>query len=75
MLQDYFNAGYDLRFSESPPYPSSPVSMAFNAGVYCRRHGIPAGEIKAGRGYKMIINRKYILDFKESDINPKASQK
>jgi len=74
-LQKYFEAGYNMKFSENPPYASSPVGMAFAAGVYCARHFIPMGEIKAGRGYKMIVNRRYILDFKDSDINPTVSQK
>ncbi len=74
-LQGYFEAGWNLRFSENPPYASSPVGMAFASGVWARRHSLPCGEIKAGRGYKMIVNREYILDYKDSDINPKVTRK
>lgn len=74
-LQQYFEAGYNLAFSETPAYRSSPVYMAFMSGVWAKKHFVPCGEIKAGRGYKMIVNSTYILDWKDSDVTPKVSQK
>jgi hypothetical protein len=69
-IHDYFLAGYHGRTSEEPPYPSSPVYMAYQAGKWCREHGITALEIKAGRGYKMLVNRTLVLDYKKNDQNP-----
>lgn len=69
-IYDYFMAGYNLAMGQQPPYPSSTVYMAFYAGVWCRRHNLTAHEIKAGRGYKMIVNRQYSLDFKRNDQIP-----
>lgn len=74
-LQKYFEAGWNLNFSENPPYASSPIGLAFAAGVWARKHSLPCGEIKSSRGYKMIVNRDYILDFKDSDCNPNVTKK
>lgn len=74
-IQKYFQAGYDGRSSERPPYGSSVTGMAFSCGVWCRANGITPHEIKPSRGYKWIINRTFVLDFKNDDYNPQVSRK
>lgn len=70
---DYFMAGYQGMESLRPHYGSSNNGMAFTCGEWCRKNHITAMEIKASRGYKWIVNRRYILDFKTSDTDPKVS--
>ncbi|MFA5152259.1 MAG: hypothetical protein WC554_06870 [Clostridia bacterium] len=69
-LNDYFQAGYHGMTSHEPPYPSSPVHMAYCCGVWCKEHNIVAYEIKASRGYTWIVNRTYKLSFKNSSTHP-----
>ena len=69
-LTEYIKAGYNNQDSACPPYPSSTVYMAFMAGKWCRLHGVTPQEIKPGRGYKMIVNRTFSLDFKSNNITP-----
>ena len=73
-LYDYMQAGYTGSTSQKPPYPSSPVYMAYMAGVWCRLNNIPPQEIKSGRGYKMIVNRRWSLNYKCDDNNPVVTQ-
>jgi hypothetical protein len=73
-LLEYAEAGYNKRFSEQPPYPTSPIFMAFQSGVWCREHGINVKEIRSGRGYKMIVNRTYALDWKKNDYQPDVTR-
>ncbi len=72
-LYDYAMAGFIGRESERPPYASSPAGMAFQAGVICRLRNINLHEIKQGRGYTWIINRTWVFNFKDSDINPRIT--
>jgi hypothetical protein len=73
-LEDYMNAGYNLEGSACPPYPSSTVYMAFMAGKWCRFNHITPKEIKPGRGYKMIVNRTFSLDFKHDNNIPNVER-
>ena len=68
-IQDCFQAGYNLS-NERPPWPSSTVYMAYQSGVWCRKHGINPLEVKQSRGYTMIVNRTYKLNFKNDNDIP-----
>ena len=65
-LTQHALAAYDGRMSEQPAYDSSPAGMAFSAGLWARAKGILPEEVRAGRGYKMILNRDWVLDFKNT---------
>lgn len=54
----------------SPFLSSSPNDMAHQAGLWARRHNLLALEIKKLRGYKLLLNRRYVLDFKRDSQNP-----
>jgi len=73
-LTDYMKAGYNNQESDCPPYPSSTVYMAFMAGKWCRLHNVTPQEIKPGRGYKMIVNRTFSLDFKHNNTTPNVER-
>ena len=67
---EYALSGYNGKESERPPYNSSPVGMAFQCGVICRKMGITPLEIKPSRGYIWIINRTFKFNFKDDDFKP-----
>jgi len=71
---DCFMAGYHGRTSEEPPYASSINGMAYQAGKWCREYKVVAQEIKPSRGYKMIVNRTYVLDFKRDSYSPDVTR-
>lgn len=49
-----------------PAYDSSPNGLAFLAGLWAREHGIVVHEVRASRGYTLILNRDWRIDFKKS---------
>lgn len=60
---------------ESPWLATSPLDAAHHAGLWARSKGIVPKELREGRGYKMILNRDLILDFKRDNKYPDVRRK
>lgn len=54
----------------SPYIASSANDQAHHVGLWARRNDVLVVEVKSCRGHKWLLNRKFVLDFKNDNYEP-----
>ena len=65
-LLDYAIAGWNAEQTDS--LWSSDCWLSEQAGRICRLHNLYPQEIKKSRGYSIIVNRQYIINFNSNTL-------